>query len=114
MWKDEGYLLDIYNEARKLVRRFRGITRKEFFSDEERQYVAFWSIAVMGEAAGKISHEFRAENPDLPWREMIGVRNVLIHNYAHIDLDIVWGIITHSAPEIIRFIGPLLPEEGEV
>jgi uncharacterized protein with HEPN domain len=113
MWKDEGYLLDVLNEARKLVRRFRDVSREEFFRDEERQYVAFWSIAVMGEAAGKISPEFRAEHPDLPWREMIGIRNVLVHNYARIDLDIVWGVITHSAPQLIRSIGPLVPGEDE-
>ncbi|MDP2983695.1 MAG: DUF86 domain-containing protein [Candidatus Latescibacter sp.] len=114
MWKDEGYLLDIFNEAKKLVRHFQGVSRQDFFRDEERQYVAFWSISVMGEAAGKVSQKFRAENPDLPWREMIGIRNVLIHNYARIDLDIVWGVITHSAPQLIQSIGPLLPDKDEV
>ncbi|MFA6470705.1 MAG: HepT-like ribonuclease domain-containing protein [Candidatus Latescibacterota bacterium] len=113
MWKDEGYLLDILNEARKLVLRFKGITRDGFSLDEERQYVAFWSISIMGEAAGKISPEFRTNHPELPWREMIGIRNVLVHNYARIDLDIVWGVITISASQLINVIEPLLPGEEE-
>lgn len=114
MWKDEGYLLDILTEARKLVNRFAGAKREEFDSSEERQYTAFWSIAVMGEAAGKISQEFREAHPDIPWREMIGIRNVLVHNYAHIDLDIVWGVITYSAPRLIKAIEPLVPGEKDV
>ena len=98
MWKDEGYLLDILTEARKLVNRFTDVSREDFYANEEKQYSAFWAITVMGEATGKISPEFRASHPEIPWREMIGIRNILVHNYAHIYLDIVWGVITYSAP----------------
>ena len=114
MWKDEGYLLDILTEARKLVKRFADVPREEFNTNEERQYVAFWSIAIMGEAAGKISLEFKNAHPDIPWREMIGIRNVLVHNYARIDMDIVWGVITYSAPKLIRAIEPFVPSENDV
>jgi len=112
MWRDEGYLLDILNEARKLVHRFQGVSRADFDRDEQRQYVAFWSIAVIGEAANKISGEFRDSHPGLPWREMVAMRNILVHDYARIDLDVVWGVITHSAPALIQAIGPLLPGEN--
>jgi uncharacterized protein with HEPN domain len=98
MWKDEGYLPDILIEAQKLVTRFTDVSREDFYTNEEKQYSVFWSITVMGEAAGKISPEFRASHPEIPWREMIGIRNILVHNYARIDLDIVWGVITYSAP----------------
>ena len=114
MWKDEGYLLDILTEARKLVNRFIDVSREEFYTNEEKQYSVFWSITVMGEAAGKISQEFRASHPEIPWREMIGIRNILVHNYARIDLDIVWGVITYSAPRLIQAIEPLVPGENEV
>ena len=114
MWKDEGYLLDILTEARKLMNRFSGVPREDFATNEERQYAAFWSIAVMGEAAGKISSDFKDTHPDIPWREMIGIRNVLVHNYARIDLDIVWSVITYSVPRLIHVIEPLVPGENEV
>ncbi len=114
MWKDEGYLLDILTEARKLVNRFTDVSREDFYANEEKQYSAFWAITVMGEATGKISPEFRAAHPDIPWREMIGIRNILVHNYARIDLDIVWGVITYSAPRLIQTIEPLVPGENDV
>jgi len=46
MWKDEGYLLDILTEARKLVNRFTDVSREDFYANEEKQYSVFWSITV--------------------------------------------------------------------
>lgn len=80
------------------MNRFTEVSREDFYTNEEKQYSVFWSITVMGEAVGKISLEFRATHLDIPWREIIGIRNILVHNYVQIDLDIICGVITYSAP----------------
>ncbi len=59
------------------------------------------SFEILGEAASNISDELRKEYPDVPWREIAGVRNRLIHGYFDIDLNIVWQIIQQD-------IGPLI------
>jgi uncharacterized protein with HEPN domain len=58
MRKDEAYLLDIAKEGRKLVDRLAGMALEAFRADEEKQYAAFWAMATMGEAAGKVSAQF--------------------------------------------------------
>lgn len=111
MRKDEGYLLDMLNEARKVRIRFEGTTRDVLDSDSLRRDAALWSLTVIGEAATKVSKAYRDRHPEIPWREIIGLRNVLVHNYAEVDLDIVWGVISLSIPRLIPAIEPLIPLE---
>ena len=64
---------------------------------------------IVGEAAAKVSTIQQAEYPDLPWPKMIGMRNVLVHNYFNIDLDIVWQVVENELPslqeKISRIVG---------
>jgi len=114
MMKDDGYLLDMLNEARKLAARFSGSSRSELDRDEMRRDAALWSLTVIGEAAGKISGEFRDQHGEIPWREIIGLRNVLVHNYAEIDMDKVWGVISRSVPRLIPALEAVVPKEDEI
>ena len=113
MSKDDGYTLDMLNAARKLTRRFPGVTRAAFEQSDDLQCFAFWVITVVGEAAGKVSPEFRREHPEVPWREATAMRNVRIHQYAKIDLDRVWAAVTVSAPRLVRTLEPLVPPESK-
>ncbi len=58
-------------------------------------------IEIVGEAAAKVSSDFKAAHPQIPWRKIIGTRNVLIHGYAQIDLDILWDILEIELPDLI-------------
>jgi uncharacterized protein with HEPN domain len=55
-------------------------------------------VEIIGEAASKITPEFRGKYPDIPWSEIVGMRNRLIHAYFEIDLDQVWSTITEEIP----------------
>lgn len=68
------------------------------------------NIEIIGEAAGKIAPEFRAAHPEIPWRQMISARNILIHNYDGIEPSIVWAIVERDIPALLRAILPLLTE----
>ena len=67
-----------------------------------------YQLMIMGEATKRISLEFRKQYPDIPWKEMAGTRDVLIHAYEHADLEIVWGIATEKAPDLIVKIEKIL------
>jgi uncharacterized protein with HEPN domain len=55
----------------------------------------------MGEATKRLSPEFRKNHPEIPWRQMAGMRDILIHNYDDLDLDTVWNVATKSIAPLI-------------
>lgn len=114
MLKDSGYLLDMLNESRKLQERFAGSERRILDDDPIKRDAALWSLTVIGEAAAKVTKEFRDAHPEIPWRVIIGLRNVLVHNYAEINLDKVWGVISQSVPGLIPVLHSLIPSEAEL
>ncbi len=68
------------------------------------------SIEVIGEAAGKISSQFCDRHPDIPWREITGMRHRLIHGYADVQLDIVWYVVSEKLPGLVEAIKPHISE----
>ncbi|PIY80444.1 MAG: hypothetical protein COY80_03115 [Candidatus Pacebacteria bacterium CG_4_10_14_0_8_um_filter_42_14] len=64
-----------------------------FVQDDRTQFAVFYALEVVGEAANKLSKEFRAENSQVPVREAVEMRNILIHGYDEIKLEIVWKTI---------------------
>ncbi len=68
------------------------------------------SLEVIGEAANRLSEKFRAENPEFPVYEMTGIRNILIHNYAIVDLRIVWDTAVRDVPVLYQQISEILHE----
>lgn len=71
------------------------------------------NLEVMGEASRKLGPEFRASHPEIPWREMNDLRNVLIHNYDAVDPDLVWAIVDREIPEVLAHLLKLLAADPE-
>jgi uncharacterized protein with HEPN domain len=69
-------------------------------------------LEIIGEAANKVSSEFQKKNPQIPWLDMIGMRNRLIHVYFDVDLDIVWKTTKEELPALIATLEPILAKEG--
>jgi uncharacterized protein with HEPN domain len=108
---DLDYLLDILIAARKVQRFTEGVIWEAFAVDEQLQYAIVKLIEIAGEAAGKITPPMRDAHPEIPWRDMINMRNRLIHEYARINLAIVWDVVQNDVPRLISFIEPLVPPE---
>ena len=66
---------------------------------------------IIGEAAGRVSQQLRDENPSIPWSEMRGMRNRLIHRYDDIDMDIVWDTVEQDIPRLVTQLERLVSEE---
>jgi uncharacterized protein with HEPN domain len=68
-------------------------------------------IEIVGEATKRLSEEFRNSQPEIPWRSMAGMRDVVIHGYDHVDLEEVWKVAETDIPKLIISLEPLVPPE---
>jgi uncharacterized protein with HEPN domain len=68
-------------------------------------------LEIMGEAARRLSEETRLEIPEIPWRQIISMRNRLIHGYDDVDLVIVWETIQNDLPPLIAQLEKVVPAE---
>ena len=111
MWRDPAYLLDILDAARLILSYVQDIDQQALKTDPMRQDAIMRRFGIIGEAARRLSEEFRASHPDIPWQEMIGMRNRLIHEYNKVELDTVWKVIQTELPKLIEQIEPLVPPD---
>jgi len=113
MWKDESILLDIDTAARRITGFVQGFTFEQFVADERTWSAVLYQISVIGEAVKRLSESFRAQHPSLPWPQMAGMRNKVIHGYDSVDFERVWGTVTVSIPALRAALGPLLSPEAD-
>jgi uncharacterized protein with HEPN domain len=109
MEKDLKILLDIVHAARLIIRFTENMTFEEFVHDERTQSAALYQILVIGEAVKRLSSEFRAQHPHIPWKLIAGMRDRLIHGYDVIDWVEVWNTVRRDIPDLLREIEALLP-----
>ena len=109
MSRDPQYLLDIVEAAKLAVRYIAGKTQEEFLHDTLCQDAVIRRSEIIGEAARRLSPEARTSLPELTWNAMIGMRNLLIHEYDDIDLSIVWDTVRIDLPALINALEPLVP-----
>lgn len=101
MSRDGAYLLDMLAAARLARSYVSGMTRDGFLADSLRQDAVVRRLEVIGEAARRVSAEGRAAYPCLPWHAMIGMRNLMIHEYDEVDPDVVWDTVDTQLPALI-------------
>ena len=111
MWRDEAYLLDILNAARRSQEFISGLTWEDFENSRLHQDAVMRTLEIIGEAASKISQETRNAHPEIQWKDIIGMRNRLIHEYFRIDLEKVWDAVKNDIPDLIEKIEPIVPPE---
>ena len=80
----------------------------EFLAKTLVQDAVVRNLEIIGEATKKLSHELRDLHPEVPWRQMAGMRDVLIHNYLGVDLGTVWEVVAKRLPDIDRQITEIL------
>ncbi len=93
------YLLDIVNRLERIERYTLG-GHIEFMQSELIQDAVLRNFQVIGEAAKRLSNEFRHAHADVPWRRMTGFRDVIVHDYAEVILEEVWLTIERDLPEL--------------
>jgi uncharacterized protein with HEPN domain len=111
MKSDEAYLLDMLNAAKEASGLAAGVSEEAFKKSRLHQLAITKALEIIGEAASRVSSEYQANHPEMPWREIIGMRNRMIHGYFDINYDVVWETARRNAGELIALISPLVPPE---
>ncbi len=71
------------------------------------------NLELIGEASNRLSEEFKEEYSDIPWKKIIGLRNIVIHAYSNVDLDIIWDILMKNIPETKKTIQQIYKDKFE-
>jgi uncharacterized protein with HEPN domain len=108
MRRDELYLADMVEAANHIHTFLDGVAESDFLVDELRKSAVLQKLAIIGEAASRISPEVRATAPEIPWSDIVGFRNIAIHAYFNIKWSVVWLTATVDVPTLEPLIVRLL------
>jgi uncharacterized protein with HEPN domain len=101
----EVYLEDILQAIAKTRSYVAGVTRESLAQDSMRIDAVIRNLEIIGEAAKMIPESIRVEYPNIEWKKIAGLRDILAHHYFEVDLDIVWDIVQNKLPELERDLG---------
>jgi uncharacterized protein with HEPN domain len=99
MRSDRERLLDILEAIQRIEKRAPD-NRESLEDDELVQTWVLHHLRILGEAVRSLSMDFRNSHPDIPWSGIIGMRNILVHNYFEIDTDAVWSVLQFDLPSL--------------
>ncbi len=104
MKTDQSYLNDILECINRVLEYVGELTFEKFTEAVQIQDAVLRRLEIIGEAANRLSPEFKAHHPEIPWRTIVDLRNVLIHQYMGVKLDRVWEVIQERLPELRRVV----------
>ena len=102
MPRDEVVLQDILNAARLVMDFIQGYDKPTFLDDWKTRSAVLYQLTVIGEAVKRLSKEFRAGHPEIPWTLIAGMRDNLIHGYDLTDWDEVWKTAKTDIPDLLE------------
>lgn len=111
MRDDRSRLLDVI-EAIERIERYAARGRQAFETDELLQTWVVHHIQIIGEAVRKLSDALRSAHPEIPWAQIIAMRNIVVHDYFGVDTQEVWAAVERDLPDLKRKIQAILREGG--
>ena len=103
-------LEDMIEFARLCAEWTRGMDYERFAEHPPEYHAAIRALIVIGEAARHLPYDFRENNPDIAWREIIGMRDIIVHRYFGVSDDYIWDAVTTELPSLVARLGELLGE----
>jgi uncharacterized protein with HEPN domain len=111
MKKDvKTFLLHVLESIERIEEYTEGVSREEFMENHQVQDAVLRRLEIIGEAVKNIPQDFRDKYPQVPWKQIAGTRDILIHEYFGVDLDLVWEIVERDLPELKEKIERILEE----
>ena len=107
---DTIYLKHVLESIGEIESFIDSISKKDFLNNSEKQAAVVRMLEVIGEAVKNISKEFKNKHPRIEWAKIAGARDVMIHAYFDVNLDIVWDIVKKDIPVLKNKIKPILYE----
>ena len=84
------------------------ISKEDFLKSEQIQDAVMRRLEIIGEASKKIPATIKAQHPDIPWREMAGMRDILVHEYFGVDLELTWTTVKGSLPDLKQQLSSII------
>ena len=101
MSRDNRFRLqDILDAIDRISSYVEGITYEDFLADRKTQDAVTRNVEIIGEAARSLSEQFKQEHSSIPWQDIVGMRNVIVHHYFGILPDVVWDVIENELPSL--------------
>ena len=111
MRSEDLYLTDILVAADAVANYVRDVPWERFSTERMIRSAVIHELQTIGEAVSKTSTELKLRNPGIPWTEIVGFRNIVVHEYFGVDQKIVWHTAHHDAPRIRNLIADVLKNE---
>ena len=105
------YLEDILEAAKKIECYLQGASFQEFAGDSMRVDAVLRNLEIIGEAVKRIPSQVKESNPDIEWRKIAGLRDIVIHEYFGVDLEIIWDVVQNKLPDLRRTVVRMLEVE---
>ena len=100
----------MHDHVREAIALAQGRSRPDLETDRIFFLSLLKVVEIVGEAASRVSDGTRSAHPEIPWRQLIGTRNRLVHGYDAVDCNILWDIVTMDFPPLASQLKALLPE----
>ncbi|MBU1023088.1 DUF86 domain-containing protein [bacterium] len=111
--RDSGLLWDMHNAACEIKELTEGLSYSQFGSQKALRYAVERLLMIIREAAKRVSDDFKTSHQEIPWKAIIGQRNVLAHEYGEIILDRIWSVIVDRIPELLNQLEPYIQLEND-
>ena len=106
--KDDRVYLEHIRDALDDIATYTNVGREAFFADRMRQDATLRKLQVIGEAVKNVSEDIKSRQPQIPWKQIAGLRDKVIHDYFGVNLAIVWAVIDRDLPELEIAVAALL------
>lgn len=100
-------ILDILDAIDRIVSYVEGMSYEDFLADRKTQDAVTRNIEIIGEAVRALPSDFRGGHPEIPWSEIVAMRNIIVHQYFGILPDVVWDVIWNELPSLRAQIAQL-------
>jgi uncharacterized protein with HEPN domain len=102
-------LQHMLDHAREAIEMIAGKKKEDLGKERMLELSLIRLVEIIGEAAGRVSNERKVKIPEIPWREVIGMRNRLVHGYDSVDLGVLWDTVELDLPPLIAQLEKILP-----
>ena len=107
--RDAGYLWDMLDAARAVEDFTSSVKFGEYLQDRKLRMAVERAVEIIGEAARRVSDGFRSAHPEIPWKKIVGQRNILAHEYGEVRHERMWVLATVEIPALIASLTTLIP-----
>ena len=112
-YRDRSLVQSILAECRDVVRYTAGVDEKRFLVDDILQKASAMSLLNIGERSNSLTREFWVDHPEIPWRRIVNLRNLVAHGYGDVRMDLIWNLAIKEIPDLIMQLERLLDEPPE-